>query len=134
MPMKHFTIEELTRSATAEARGIDNTPPPKAVAALETLVDKVLDPLREAWGAPIKITSGYRSSELNKALGGVPHSQHTLGEAADINLGSTRQNAQLWTLLRTLGLPVDQAINEHDFQWIHISCGPRNRRSYFAIR
>lgn len=134
MPMKHFTIEELTRSATAEARGIDNTPPPAAVAALNALVDKVLDPLREAWGAPIKITSGYRSSELNRAVGGVAHSQHTLGEAADINLGSAKQNAQLWALLRTLSLPIDQAINEYDFQWIHISCGPRNRRSYFAIR
>lgn len=134
MPMKHFTIEELTRSATAEARGIDNTPPPAALAALNALVDKVLDPLREAWGAPIKITSGYRSSELNRAVGGVAHSQHTLGEAVDINLGSAKQNAQLWALLRTLGLPIDQAINEHDFQWIHISCGPRNRRSYFAIR
>lgn len=134
MPMKHFTIEELTRSATAEARGIDNTPPPTAVAALNALVDKVLDPLREAWGAPIKITSGYRSSELNRAVGGVAHSQHTLGEAADINLGSAKQNAQLWALLRTLDLPIDQAINEHDFQWIHVSCGPRNRRRYFAIR
>ncbi len=132
--MKYFTLNELTRSATAEARGIDNTPPPTAVTALETLVTKVLDPLREAWGAPIRITSGYRSVALNKAVGGAAHSQHTLGEAADINLGSAQQNAQLWALLRSLALPVDQAINEHDFKWIHISCGPRNRRSYFAIR
>lgn len=77
MPMKHFTIEELTRSATAEARGIDNTPPPAAVAALNALVDKVLDPLREAWGAPIKITSGYRSSELNRAVGSGTQPAHT---------------------------------------------------------
>ena len=132
--MKHFTIEELTRSATAEARGICNTPPPEAVAALTRLVTQVLDPLREAWGAPIRVTSGYRSTELNRAVGGVPHSQHTLGEAADVSLGAPSLNARLWKLLRQLNLPIDQAINEHDFQWLHISCGPRNRRNYMAQR
>ncbi len=132
--MKHFTIEELSRSATAERLCIDNAPPPAAITALERLVRQVLDPLRDAWGAPIRITSGYRSDELNRAVGGVAHSQHTLGEAADITVGTPKQNARLWSLLRSLNLPVDQAINEHDFQWIHVSCGPRNRRKYFAIR
>lgn len=132
--MKHFTLSELTRSATAHRLGIDNTPPTSAVVALNQLVEQVLDPLREAWGAPLYVTSGYRCASLNRAVGGVPHSQHQLGQAADITTGSIDGNRQLWHLLLQLHLPVDQAINEHHFQWLHISHGPRNRRHYFAIK
>jgi len=132
--MKYFTIKELTRSTTAQLRGIDNTPSRQVVKNLTALVDNVLDPLREAWGRPIHVNSGYRCAELNKAVGGVPASQHMRGEAADITAGSRELNRKLYALLRRLYLPVDQAINEHDFSWIHISYGPRHRRHYFAIR
>lgn len=132
--MKYFTIEELTRSTTARLRNIDNTPSQQVIENLTALVDNVLDPLREAWGKPIRVNSGYRCQALNKAVGGVPVSQHMLGEAADITTGSRDANRQLYSLLRGLNLPVDQAINEHDFQWIHVSYGPRHRRHYFAIR
>ncbi len=132
--MKFFTIAELSRSTTARLRGIDNTPSQQVIAKLTALVDNVLDPLREAWGAPIHVNSGYRCRELNKAVGGVPASQHILGEAADITAGSREKNQRLYKLLRQLDLPVDQAINEHDFRWLHVSYGPRHRRSYFAIR
>lgn len=132
--MKHFTIQELTRSTTARLRGIDNTPSQQVINSLEALVDNVLDPLREAWGAPIHVNSGYRCPALNKAVGGVPASQHIKGEAADITAGSPAQNKRLYSLLKQLNLPVDQAINEHDFAWIHVSYGPRHRRHYFAIR
>ena len=132
--MKHFTIAELTRSTTAQLRGIDNTPSQQVIKNLTALVDNVLDPLREAWGAPIHVNSGYRCPALNKAVGGVPASQHMLGEAADITAGSKVKNQRLYRLLRQLDLPVDQAINEHDFSWIHVSHGPRHRRSYFAAR
>ena len=132
--MKYFTIRELTRSDTARRLGIDNTPPASAVTAMHALVDNVLDPLREAWGAPIHVNSGYRCPALNKAVGGAPASQHMLGEAADITAGSKTKNQRLYILLRQLDLPVDQAINEHDFSWIHVSYGPRQRRHYFAIR
>ena len=71
---------------------------------------------------------------LNKAVGGVPASQHMRGEAADITGGSPEANRELYSLMRRLNLPVDQAINEHDFTWIHVSYGPRHRRHYFAIR
>ena len=131
--MKHFTLTELTRSATAQRLGIDNTPPPEAVAALTQLVDNVLDPLREAWGAPLYVTSGYRCPALNRAVGGVPHSQHILGQAADVTTGTIDGNRRLWQLLQSLKLPVDQVINEHGFRWLHISYGPRNRRHFFAI-
>lgn len=132
--MKHFTIEELTRSTTARQRGIDNTPSQLVINNLHALVDNILDPLREAWGAPIHVNSGYRCRELNKAVGGVPQSQHILGEAADITAGSREQNKRLFSLLQQLNLPVDQAINEHDYAWIHVSYGPRHSRHYFAIK
>lgn len=132
--MKHFTIEELTRSTTARLRGINNTPSQQVIDNLTALVDNVLDPLREAWGKPIHVNSGYRCRALNKAVGGVPTSQHMRGEAADITGGSRNANRELYSLLKRLDLPVDQAINEHDFQWIHVSYGPRHRRHYFAIR
>ena len=131
--MKYFTLTELTRSATARRLGIDNTPSPDARAALTQLVDNVLDPLREAWGAPLYVTSGYRCPALNRAVGGVPHSQHILGQAADVTTGTIDGNRRLWQLLQSLKLPVDQVINEHGFRWLHISYGPRNRRHFFAI-
>ena len=132
--MKYFTINELTRSTTARLNGIDNTPSQQVINNLTALVDNVLDPLREAWGKPIHVNSGYRCPALNKAVGGVPASQHMLGEAADITAGSREANRQLYSLMRQLKLPVDQAINEYDFRWIHVSYGPRHRHHYFAIR
>ena len=132
--MKYFTIKELTRSTTATLRGIDNTPSQQVIDNLTALVDNVLDPLREAWGKPIRVNSGYRCRALNKAVGGVPANQHMRGEAADITGGSPEDNRELYSLMRRLNLPVDQAINEHDFTWIHVSYGPRHRRHYFAIR
>lgn len=132
--MKYFTIEELTRSTTASLRGIDNTPSQLVIDNLTALVDNVLDPLREAWGKPFKVNSGYRCRALNKAVGGVPASQHMLGQAADITGGSQEANRELYSLLKRLNLPVDQAINEHDFRWLHISYSPRHRRHFFAIR
>ena len=131
--MKYFTLTELTRSATARRLGIDNTPPQETVTALAQLVDNVLDPLREAWGTPLYVTSGYRCPALNRAVGGVPHSQHILGQAADVTTGTIDGNRRLWQLLQSLKLPVDQVINEHGFRWLHISYGPRNRRHFFAI-
>lgn len=119
--MRHFTIKELTRSATAQRLGIDNTPPSTAVKALRALVDNVLDPLREAWGGPIMVNSGYRCPELNKIVGGTPNSQHQRGEAADITVGSRSDNRRLLALIKRLNLPVDQCIDEKGCRWIHVS-------------
>ena len=132
--MKHFTINELTRSDTALRLGIDNRPPANAVAALHALVDNVLDPLREAWGGPIHVNSGYRCPALNKAVGGTPGSQHQRGEAADITVGSRSGNRRLLALIKRLNLPVDQCIDEKDCRWIHVSHRPgRNRRLYMKF-
>ena len=132
--MKHFTIQELTRSTTARRLGIDNTPPASAVTSLHELVDKVLDPLREAWGGPIRVNSGYRGPELNKAVGGTPGSQHQRGEAADITVGSRNGNRRLLALIKRLDLPVDQCIDEKGCRWIHVSHRRgRNRRLYMKF-
>ena len=132
--MKHFTIRELTRSETARILGIDNTPPASAVKALNDLVDNVLDPLRESWGGPIRVNSGYRCPELNQAVGGTPGSQHQRGEAADITVGSRRSNRRLLELIKRLNLPVDQCIDEKGCRWIHVSHRRgRNRRMYMKF-
>jgi len=132
--MKYFTVKELTRSDTARRLGIGNTPPESAVKALHALVDNVLDPLREAWGGPIRVNSGYRCPTLNKAVGGSPGSQHQRGEAADITVGSRSGNHRLLALIKRLDLPVDQCIDEKGCRWIHVSHrAGRNRRMYMKF-
>lgn len=133
--MKHFSLRELTRSATAQRLGIDNTPPAEAVKALHDLCDQILDPLREAWGAPIIVTSGYRCPRLNAAVGGARRSQHTLGQAADIRtLSDTREdNRRLHDLIIKLHLPFDQLIDEYGCDWIHVSYRPDPRHQRLAV-
>lgn len=118
--MKYFTLKELTRSSTAEAKKLDNTPDKTAEANLTKLVDNVLDPLREMYGKPIIVTSGYRSKAVNNSVNGVTSSQHTLGEAADISVGSKEENEKLFNLIKD-NLPFDQLINEYDYSWVHVS-------------
>ena len=74
--MKHFTIGELCASTTADARGIKNTPMLQETGNLKALADNVLDPLREWYGKPIYVNSGYRCPQLNRMVGGKPTSQH----------------------------------------------------------
>ncbi|MDE6464357.1 MAG: peptidase M15 [Muribaculaceae bacterium] len=126
--MKYFSIEELTRSTTATARGIDNTPDAAARAALVRLADAVLDPLREAYGKPVKVNSGYRCPKLNRAVGGVATSHHLRGMAADITGGSPEENRRLFDLARSLQLPFTQLIDERGFRWLHISHDPADIR------
>jgi uncharacterized protein YcbK (DUF882 family) len=132
----YFTMDELTRSATAIRKGIDNTPTAEARAALTALKSNVLNPLREAWGQPIVVTSGYRCPRLNSAVGGARGSQHLYGQAADIRTleDTPEQNRRLFELAQRLRLPFDQLIDEHGYNWIHVSHGPRNRRQVLHIR
>ncbi len=131
--MKYFSFQEFERSDTAYKHGIDNTAPESVRRNIAALVDKVLDPLREAWGRPITVTSGYRCPELNKAVGGAATSQHLLGEAADITTGNPVDNRRLFQMVQSLRLPFDQMIDESDFTWIHISYSPRNRRQILKL-
>ncbi len=132
--MRHFTIKELVRSDTATRLGINNMPPASAVKALNALVDNVLDPLRDAWGGPIHVNSGYRCPRLNRIVGGTPGSQHQRGEAADITVGSPARNRRLLALIKRLDLPVDQCIDEKGCRWIHVSHrAGHNRRLYMKF-
>lgn len=131
--MKYFSFQEFERSDTAYKHGIDNTAPESVRRNIAALVDKVLDPLREAWGRPITVTSGYRCPELNKAVGGAATSQHLLGAAADITTGNPVDNRRLFQMVQSLRLPFDQMIDESDFTWIHISYSPRNRRQILKL-
>ena len=131
--MKYFSIDELSRSESAKRHGIDNTPSPAAMSNLAALVYNVLDPLREAWGKPIYVNSGYRSPALNKAVGGVSTSQHLQGQAADITTGNKVDNAKLFQLAIDLKLPFDQIIDEQNFSWVHISYSPRHRRQILKL-
>ena len=127
--MKHFTIEELCRSDTARSRGIDNTPTEEVTRNLTELVDNVLDPLREWYGKPIRVNSGYRCPALNKAVGGVANSQHLTGQAADIDVNDRAENRRLMKHIED-NLDFDQLIWENGGAWVHVSYRPdgRNRR------
>lgn len=118
--MKYFSIKEMTKSNTATAEGIDNTPDQTITNNLIKLIEAVLDPLREWYGKPITVNSGYRCEALNKAIGGAKSSQHMLGEAADITVGSKEENEKLFDYIKD-NLEFDQLINESDFSWVHVS-------------
>jgi hypothetical protein len=132
--MKYFTMNELTASATAKRKGIVNIPGKFEAANLIELVEKILDPLREAWGAPIIVTSGYRCRNLNTVVGGAKSSQHCLGQAADIRTVSDRRedNRKLRDLIVSLNLPFDQLIDEYQCDWIHVSYRPNFRKQILS--
>lgn len=133
--MNYFTLQELTRSQTARQRGLDNTPDAAAVENLQNLVTHILDPLRQLWGSPLYVNSGYRSPAVNAAVGGARNSQHLTGCAADITTGSPKKNRKLLKLLllHAPAIPFDQLIAERcdsngNPRWLHISYSTRPRR------
>ncbi len=132
--MKYFTMKELTKSSTSDKLGIDNTPTPEASVALSNLVTHVLDPLREMYGKPITVNSGYRCPKLNAAVGGAKTSQHMRGEAADITAGSKTENKKLFELIRD-NLPFDQLIDESNYSWMHVSyvSTSKNRKQILSL-
>ena len=128
---RNFTLNELTRSGTAQRRGVDNEPTDAHLDNLQRIVDEILQPMREDLG-PIRVTSGYRSPKLNRAIGGSSRSQHCKGEAVDIQFweGGDMDNEVIYDYILDNEIEFDQMINEFDFSWIHISLkekGNRNR-------
>ena len=121
--MKHFTPAEFTRSDTARRLGIDNSLPPELLPNLERLVAEVLDPLREWYGRPIYVNSGYRSPELNRAVGGVANSFHLTGCAADIDTYSRSGNEKLFAYIKT-HLPFTELGWEGGGEWVHVALVP----------
>lgn len=134
----HFKLVEFSRSATAQARHIDNTPNEEQIKNLKFLCDNVLEPLREQFG-PIIIGSGFRCPALNTAVGGVKNSQHTTGEACDIHLPSIEVGKKYFEFLKKFPI-FDQLIWERDnprsnHYWIHVSIkrSGKNRKQVIPL-
>ncbi|WP_313074424.1 D-Ala-D-Ala carboxypeptidase family metallohydrolase [Melaminivora sp.] len=120
----HFSLAELTASSTARRLGLDNTPSPQATVQLQHLAE-LLERVRAHLGAPVIVTSGYRSQAVNRAVGGVATSDHVQGRAADVvapGYGTPLQIARgLAPLVGALG--IGQLIYEHvgGKAWVHLS-------------
>lgn len=113
---KNFSLSEFTRTSSSE----DNTPNEEQIEAIRLLVEMILQPLRDLYGKPIRINSGFRSSAVNSAIGGVDSSQHSKGEAVDITGGSIEENQILFDLI-VENFPFDQIIDEFGMRWVHVS-------------
>lgn len=123
MLSKNFSLDEMTRSETAKKKNIDNTPDPRQIEFLRELCEKVLQPVRDAFG-PVNISSGYRSPKLNVAIGGSTSSQHCAlrGAAADISMGE--KNKDVFNFIKD-ELVFDQLIwefgTDENPSWVHVS-------------
>ena len=138
---KHLTFEECTRSATADKLGIvNNNPSLDAIENMKLLAEKVFEPMREHFKTPIYISSMYRGIPLNVAIGGSKTSQHTGGEAMDIDMGDNAKpsNKDLFDYIKK-NLEFDQLIwefgTDKNPSWIHVSYSKyRNRKKILRAR
>lgn len=140
--MKHFELTEFLHSDTAKRSGIENHPTFAQVENLVELTERILDPLREAWGSPLNVSSGFRCRELNRAVGGSDTSAHMEGHAADIvpmygSLKVFMDFAERW--LKMNDIAFDQSIREVDRrgrEWWHIAIrnnSGHQRRQFLAL-
>ena len=136
----HFSFREFERSDTAKRLGIDNTVPKALRPNIQALCENVLEPVRNHFGVPIHISSGYRCTALNKAVGGASKSQHMKGQAADIYINApplTLRDIYLWMVDN---LSFDQLIWESRDggrrKWIHVSYVSEvtNRQQVFSCK
>jgi len=135
-----FTLSEMLKSNTANRKGIEEQykPSKEVIDNLTNLCRKVLQPIRDSLEMPVRVTSGYRCEELNKAIGGSSKSQHIKGEAADIELWIRGQEKNAILLDEIINLSFrneiefDQLIIEYPVndvpKWIHISYSDNNRK------
>ena len=112
---KNFVLSEITRSNTAKRLGISNEPTKKHLESMQRIVSNLVQPMRDQLG-PIRITSGYRNSSLNRAIGGSSKSQHCKGEALDL---------QFWEM--------GQMNNKIIYSWIHLSLKEKDNRKQVLI-
>jgi zinc D-Ala-D-Ala carboxypeptidase len=127
---ENFSLHEMIKSETAVRRGMDNTPTDAVIANLKVLAEKVLQPVRNHYKKGIKVNSGYRSPDVNAAVGGSRTSDHTRGQAADIEIPGVANYdlarhiqdnykfTQLILEFYTPGIP--------DSGWVHVSYDPAN--------
>ena len=118
---QNFTLNELVYSETATSHNIDNRPSVPVISNLQALCTNILQPLRDALGCPIVITSGFRCAELNKRIGGAANSQHLYGQAADLVV-PTKNLKEVFNYIK-INLPYDQLLYEYNKtdRWIHVS-------------
>jgi hypothetical protein len=131
-PGRFFTWDELSTTGT----GLPNDPPPDVAARLVALCAAVLDPLREHLGRPVRISSGYRSPGVNRAVGGATTSQHLVGEAADLSVAGLSIE-EVGRAIIASAVTWDQLIVERSgaSEWVHVSYRiGANRRDTLRFR
>ena len=126
---KNFTLSEITKSNTATRLNIKNAPSQEHLNNMQILIRDLIQPMRDALG-PIRISSGYRSPALNRAIGGSSKSQHCKGQAVDIQFFKKGEmcNKEIYDWVIKEGIEFDQMINEFDYAWIHISLKDKENR------
>ncbi len=122
----NLSLGEFTHSQTAKRRGIDNTPSPEHLKAAKALAENIFQPIRRHFAVPIYLSSGYRSAALNEAIGGSKTSQHSKGEAIDIDMDFRKgpKNYDVFQFIKEF-LDFDQLIWEFGTKdnpdWVHVS-------------
>lgn len=136
---ENFYLSEFLKSNVAMRKNLSNEPNAHHIEQMQSLCQNLLQPIRDCLG-PVGINSGFRSEELNKAIGGAHKyvdgvytatSQHCRGQAADlkyIDVNKKLNNKAIWDCVLECGLEFDQMINEFDFAWIHISYNKGHNR------
>ena len=140
---EHLSLAEVTRSETAKRRGVSNMPTEAHIANFKLLAENIFEPIRNHFGKPIFISSGYRSAELNKAIGGAASSQHCQGEAIDIDMDGRPggiTNKMVFDFIKE-NLNFDQLIWEFKTNanpdWVHVSyesTGKQRKQILKAVR
>ena len=126
----NLDLSEVTRSESAKRAGISNMPTPEHIENFKVLAEKIFEPIRKHFGVPIFISSGYRSSALNKAIGGASSSQHLLGQALDLDMDGSSSgvtNKMVFEFIKN-NLDFDQLINEFNYSWVHVSYNPKGKQ------
>jgi len=132
---KSFTLNELTKSQEATRLGIDNTPNEEHILNLKFLCENVLQPIRDFYGMPLSVSSGYRSAALCEAIGSSSKSQHTKGQAADFEIFGVANKDLADFVVKNLDY--DQCIlefwneNEPNSGWVHCSFNALGNRKQF---
>ena len=130
---KNLSLAEYVKSNTAERKGIDNSVPEELIPSAKALAENIFQPIREHFGSPIYVSSGFRSDALNEAIGGSKTSQHSKAEAMDIDMDHRRgpENEDIFHYIKD-NLPFDQLIWEFGTEqrpnWVHVSYNPKGEQ------
>lgn len=129
---ENLSLLEMTRSTEAKRNGISNEPTPEHIENMKALAIIVFQPIRKHFGVPIHISSGYRSEALNNKIGGSKTSQHSLGQAMDIDMDGTNvSNKEVFEYIAK-NMNFDQLIwefgSDENPDWVHVSYNPKGKQ------